>query len=109
MDVPPKELDGAAVIYYVVLSDKHRRTGACRHFVDGQLMGPVPALAICQYDGEDVAYLFHCSGEWGVITDDLFVSVEDALEQAAIQYEGLERGDWVKASDQQPLASPTAI
>ena len=109
MEAPPKELDGAAVIYYVVLSEKHRRTGACRHFVDGQLMGPVPALAICRYDGEDAAYLFHCGDGWGVITDDLFASVEDALEQAAIQYEGLDRGDWVKVSDYPPLAPPTAI
>ena len=109
MEAPPRELDGAAVIYYVVLSGKHRRTGAYRHFVDGQLMGAVPALALCQYMGEDAAYLFHCSDAWEVITDDLFASVEDALEQAAVQYEGLDRGDWVKVSDQTPLAQPTAI
>jgi hypothetical protein len=109
MDAPPEELDGAAVIYYVVVSEKHRRTGAFRHFVDGQLIGAVLALAVCQYNGEGAAYLFHCSGEWKVITDDLFASVEEALEQAAVQYEGLDRGDWVKTSNQPPLAHPTAI
>ena len=104
MNAPPKELDGAMVIYYLVLGDKHRRTGAYRHFVDGQLMGYVPALAICQYAGQDAAYLFHCSDEWEVVTDDLFATAEDALEQAAFQYEGLDGGDWVKVSDQTPLA-----
>jgi hypothetical protein len=108
MDAAPEELDGAAVIYYAVLSEKHRRTGAFRHFVGGQLIGAVPALAVCRYEGEGAAYLFHCSGEWEVITDDLFASAEEALEQAAVQYEGLDRGDWVPASGQPPLAQPTA-
>ena len=109
MDAPPKELDGATVIYYVVLSVKHRRTKSYRHFVAGQLMGAVPALAICQYAGEDVAYLFHCSNEWEVITDDLFACVEEALEQAAVQYGGLDRSDWVKVSGKPPLGQPSAI
>ena len=95
METPPKELDGAEVVYYVVLSDKHHRTGAYRHYVDGQLIGPVPALAICRYAGDEEAYLFHCDSHWRVITDDLFASVDDAIEQAGVQYEGLEKGDWI--------------
>jgi hypothetical protein len=95
---PPVELDGAEVVCYVVLSEKHRRTGVYRHYIGGELMGPVPALAVCQYAGAKSVYLFHCDERWKVIQDDSCDSVEDALEQASVQYEGLERSDWDTAT-----------
>jgi hypothetical protein len=98
MELPPKELDGAIVICYVVLSSYHCRTGVYRHFVDGQLIGDVPALAICQYAGKKEAYLFHCDRDWQVITDDLFTSIDEAMEQAAVQYERVRNEDWIKVS-----------
>jgi hypothetical protein len=98
MEFPPKELDGAEVVYYVILSNKHRWTGVYKHFADGQLIGSVPALAICQYAGKKEAYLFHCDHDWEVTTDDLFASVDEAMEQAAAQYDGLGNEDWIKVS-----------
>ena len=97
MQKPPAELDGAKVLYYVVLSDKHHRTGRTTHYIDGELMGPVPALAVAQYDGESSAYLFHCNADWEVIQDDLLDSPEQAIEDIKTQYSGLNDSDVIAA------------
>jgi hypothetical protein len=125
MKTPPPQLDGANVVCFVVLNrshrqrelhppewldqppeergEDHRRNGPTAgtptfisHYVDGEPMRPVPALAIAQYAGEEdrSAYLFYCNEEWGVVQDDQFSSVEEALQQAGVQYEGLRREDW---------------
>jgi hypothetical protein len=93
MREPPSELDGAKVLYYVLLGDRHERTGRVKHYVDGQLMGSVPALAVAQYAGDKAAYLFHCDANWEVIQDDLLSSPEDAIEEVKRQYSGISDRD----------------
>jgi hypothetical protein len=80
MNAPPPTLDGALVRYYVVLGEKHRRTGRYRHFVDGVAIIAVPALAICQYRDEATAYVFLCNEQWEVVSDDAFASIDEAME-----------------------------
>ena len=121
MQPPPSHLDGANVICFVVLKNSHHqretpppewldrpseeRSNArptadtplfIFHYVDGEPMNPPAALAICQHDGEEArsAYLFYCNADWEVVQDDLFTTVEEALQQACVQYEGLHREDW---------------
>lgn len=86
-------MDGAKVLYYVVLSDKHQRTGRTTHYIDGELMGPVPALAVAQYAGDSSAYIFHCNTNWEVIQDDLLDSPEEAIEDIKRQCSGLDDSD----------------
>lgn len=97
MQKPPTELDGAKVLYYVVLTGKHHRTDAIRHFVNGELMGSVSALAVAQYDSSSEAYLFHCNADWEVITDDLVDSPDRAIQEIKRQYSGLEDSDVIAA------------
>ncbi|MCU0390339.1 MAG: hypothetical protein MUE81_04415 [Thermoflexibacter sp.] len=96
---PPKKLDQASVKMYVYLDARHHKSEQCRHFVDGELITSVAALSICQYD-EDEVYLFHCTEDWEVITDDKFSTVQEALEQAKAMYQGLKNEDWTEYESQ---------
>jgi hypothetical protein len=85
----PKTLDGANVLLYTSLDERHRHTGNCNQIVDGVLQGPAKALAICQYDGEESVYLFGCDENWKTVTDTWHETVEAAKKQAEFEYEGV--------------------
>jgi hypothetical protein len=55
MEIPPKMLDGAVVLHYVMLSTSYRSTGATKHFIDGHEAESPLALAICQCADDDGA------------------------------------------------------
>ena len=82
-------LDGARVILYTQIDERHRHTGNCQQIVDGTLMGPASGLAICQYEGEDSVYLFGCDEDWNSVTDSWHQTLEEAKTQAEFEYEGV--------------------
>ena len=86
---PPKLLDGANVVMYTPIDERHRATRTCRQFVDGELLGPSTGLAICQYTGEQSLYLFSCDEQWNVLTDTLHNTLAEAQAQAEFEYEGV--------------------
>ena len=92
---PLPVLDGAEVLYYVFLDGK-RKTDRCRHFINGKMLTSAFSLAICQYENDSEVYVFHCDENWKVMTDDFLGSVEDAFEQTKIQYEELNKSDWIE-------------
>ena len=89
MEPAPKEIDGADVVCYTRIDERHRFTGNTRQIVAGQVMGPMAALAICQYPDHDGFYLFGCDAEWSRITDTYHDTLKDAQEQAEFEYEGV--------------------
>ena len=89
MKQPPEQLGGAKVVRWSAIDGRHRPTGSCRQIVAGVLRGPAAGLAICQYEGETAYYLFGCDPEWNTVTDTGHESLEDALEQAEFEYEGV--------------------
>ena len=89
MKQPPQLVGGARLVQWSVIDDRHRATGNCRQLIDGKPQGPARGLAICQYDGEDVFYLFGCDAEWNTLTDTWHQTLEDALQQAEFEYEGV--------------------
>ena len=95
--IPPSEIDGATVLFFTAIDDRHRPTGKCRHFVSGQLQGPAAGLAICRYDEQGGAYLFYCDEDWQTITDTFYDSVEEAKRQAELEYDGVAQ-TWQSAS-----------
>jgi hypothetical protein len=99
METPPKMLNGAVVLHYVILSSRYRSTGAIKIFIDGHEMVLPLALVICQYAGEERAYLFYCGADWNVMNDDLCDSVSDAFRQAERQFEGLTEAEWSAVED----------
>jgi len=93
MNQPPELLDGAKVVRWSEIDGRHRPTGGCRQIVNGVLQGQVAGVAICQYEGESAYYLFGCDPEWNTVTDTWHESLNDALEQAELEYEGVS-GTW---------------
>ena len=89
MGHPPGEIGGAKVLRYALLDKSVRATGSCQHWVQGQIMGPAHALAICQYEGEAGYYLFSCDTRWQSVTDTWHKTIEDAQRQAEFEYEGV--------------------
>jgi len=64
-------------------------------YVDGELLGRVPALAICKNLGTDIGpLLFHCDEQWNVLGTSGAETVETTVEAAERNYPGL-RAHWV--------------
>jgi hypothetical protein len=89
MNDVPERIGDAVVIAFTHIDERHRPTGACRHVVGGELMGPAAGLAICKYEVDPGYYLFYCDPEWNPVTDTYHGSVEAAKKQASMEYEGV--------------------
>jgi hypothetical protein len=87
----PVELDGARVLKYARLTAAVEPTGATRHIVGAVEAGPFAGVAIARYDDEDGYYLFYLGANGEVLTDTWHESIEGALEQSGVEYEGLTR------------------
>ena len=86
---PPRLLDGAAVVCFTPIDQRHRHTGNCRQIRDGAVQGPASGLAICQYPNETGYFLFGCDANWKVISDTCHQTLEDAKDQAEFEYSGV--------------------
>ena len=92
---PPSQIGGAEVLYFTVIDERHRFTGACVQKVGGEVVGPLSRLAITKYAEGRGVYLFGCDLDWHSITDTFHDSVEEAMDQAEFEYRGT-RATWVK-------------
>lgn len=98
---PPDELGGEKVLRYASIDDDVRPTGATKHsygdLVDGEIvaggpLGPFAALAI---QGDDSGYfLLYLDADGSPVTDTWHETLDDALEQAEFEYEGI-TAKWV--------------
>jgi hypothetical protein len=89
MNAAPKQIGGAKVICFSPIDHRHRHKGNCRQIVAGVLQGPAAGLAVCQQEGDAYFYLFGCDAEWNGITDTCHKTLEEALQQAEFEYEGV--------------------
>lgn len=94
MITAPSHLDKAKVLAYAVLDDRQLPTGKCRHVVGGIEVSDFAYLAICQYDGDDGFYLFYCGVEWKVVTDTFHFTMDEARDQAEMEYQNIS-STWV--------------
>jgi death-on-curing protein len=88
----PDFLGGGRVVCYTPIDSRHRYTGKTKHFVGGNLQGPAAGLAICQYEESGGHYflLFGCNEHWEQLTDTWHKTLEDAIHQAELEYEGVD-------------------
>ncbi|MBL9085292.1 MAG: hypothetical protein JNK76_26035 [Planctomycetales bacterium] len=93
----PAQIDGADVVCFTPIDERHRHTGNCRHNVRGELQGPAAGVAICRYAGDSGYYLFGCDETWATITDTYHDTLEEAQRQAEFEYEGV-AGTWQSRS-----------
>lgn len=86
---PGTRINGAFVICFTPIDNRHRHTANCRQIVGGETQGACAGLAICKFDDNDEFYLFGCDGNWNVVTDTWHQSIDEAKEQAEFEYEGV--------------------
>ena len=85
---PPAVLDGARVLKYTIVDSSIKYTGRITVYVDGKLVGPAVALAICKYDNEDSVCIFYCKENWEVFAAGEYPTVEKAVERMEVAYSG---------------------
>ena len=88
MEYPPKQIDGANVLYFADVS-KLKKTSQVQHFSGNIPQLKFARIAICQYKNKSETYLFHCNQSWKTENDDLYGSVEEAKESVMKLYHGL--------------------
>jgi hypothetical protein len=93
MHDPPDTLDGAQVLCFTPIDDRHVVTNDTRHFRDGALQTGFAGLIIANYPGESGYYLYYCDEAWQAENDTWHASLEDAKAQAEFEFRGT-RDTW---------------
>ncbi len=90
-NAPPPVIDLGRVIAYAIVDDDVKWTGRQRLYVNDDLLGVVPRLAICQQVvGELKDYLlFHCNEDWGNLGTTGAKTVEAVKANAERWYSGI--------------------
>ncbi len=104
MHEPPDILNGAQVVCFTPLDERHAATGGTRHFRDGKQQTGFAGLVIARYPGQYGFYLFYCDQEWSVKNDTLHESLDDARAQAEFEFRGTS-GTWT-AKNIEPSTTP---
>jgi hypothetical protein len=94
--VPPRRIGGATVLLFSPIDGRHRPTGGLEHVGAGVRQGPAARIAICHDEGDDCFYLFGCNERWESITDTWHQSLEEAMQQAEVEYVGVSK-TWQRA------------
>ncbi len=93
---PPPVLHGARVREYALLDNSVRYSGHSSLFVDGEELGPVPCLAICQSSNDIEVFLMHCATDWSILGVAEYPSIADAKNRAEHVYAGSSKL-WIEA------------
>lgn len=94
---PPPVLDCARVLDYAVLDSGVEFSGHSLLFVNGQELGAVPCIAVCEDMKTSDILLFHCAADWNVLGCSAHPSVGDAKLRAEHVYRGV-ASRWVHAN-----------
>ena len=98
---PPAQIDGCNVLAFASELADLPFTDALRLNVDGEWLGRVPRLAICEWDQGPILMLFHCDEQWNSLGVQGFErpgparlrSVADVMHRAERYYPGI-TGRW---------------
>jgi len=95
MNKPPSELDGAKVLFWVVLGKENKKTHAIKLYADGVEQAQFYGLVLAQYEKESSSgvYLLYCGSDWEVENDSLYRDVQEAKSEAEGQFVGIS-GKW---------------
>lgn len=99
--------EDARVLRFAQIDDEVRPTGATKHslgaFVDGEIvageaLGPFAALAIIEEESSSGYLLLYLDRNGDSVTDTWHETLEDAIEQAEHEYDGV-TSKWVTPPD----------
>lgn len=92
---PPPALAACLVEHYAIRDRSMKYSGHSSLYRDGKEVGPVPCLAICRGD-EDEVLLFHCDRRWNVLgVAGGYANITAAKRRAEEIYPGISAA-WVK-------------
>lgn len=95
MSKPKNEIDGAKVLYWAWSgSIPFGFVGDENNHIASEIYG----LAICQYENSEDVYRFSCDENWETQQDQVYDSVNQAIENLPDQYRNV-KADWVKFED----------
>lgn len=94
--LPPSTLDGACLLAYAVVDETVTHLGVSSLLVDGNPIGIVPGLAICQQETGTVLLMF-CDTTWTTIGVVQCSSLSEAKQRAESEYMGLS-DKWVSSN-----------
>ena len=86
---PPPVLASARVLAYAAVDDDIVPTGRHTVVAAGQVLGPVPRLAIGRALAGAGILLLHCDAEWDVLAKTAYASVDEAKRGAEDAYAGI--------------------
>jgi len=102
----PDILDGAKVLCWTPLDDRHHSTGQTRHYTGGQLQTNFAGLAVATYDKDNACYLLYCDAKWEVANDTLHNSPAEAKASAEEQFAGTS-ATWIdKGTSNKAMVEP---
>ena len=84
---PPEYIDDAKVLHWAFSGSE---PFGLINYSDGSIAAEIFGLAICQYEGESKVYRFSCDKNWESEQDADYNSVEEAMNNIPIQYQGQE-------------------
>ena len=88
MDQFPSKLNGADVVCFTSIDDRHTATKNFVHRVKGLSNRPVEWLAIGKHFDDEGYYLFYGIGVDTIVADTFHESVKSAIDQAEFEYKG---------------------
>lgn len=91
MEKPPRILNSALLKACATIDSSVTFKNRTHVYVDGNQLGQVPALAICQEIDESEFLLFYCDDRWDVLGVSKFSTLEAAMNRAEIEYEGVSK------------------
>ncbi len=91
MTGPGETINGAKVICWSAIDDRHTITGKCHQTIDGKTKSPYAGIAIGQRPNDAMAYLFFCDGQWRPVTDTYHLNVDRAKDEAEIEFNGVHK------------------
>lgn len=87
--IPPPVLNGARVLTYAAIDDSVIYVGRAILHVDGELLGAVSQLAICQNFSAKTVLLLYCDDEWNSLGVTECGSINEAKERSEVEYRGV--------------------
>jgi hypothetical protein len=96
IDKPPPAMDEGRLLMYALVDESVTYVNKSMLYVNGELLGRVPRLAIYESLDADEWSLFFCDEDWCPLGVSVLASLEEARERAESEYHGI-TDKWIDA------------
>ncbi len=90
MKPPPVAIDGAKVLAWSPIDERHRKTSVVRLYADEVEQLTFAGVALAQYeDAPSEIYAFYCDHDWNTQNDSSYPTLEEAKRSTECLFVGL--------------------